>query len=569
MLVLQVLQGPDKGRRFELPDHEPQQIGRSSEALPLTDATISRRHAELTPDEGRWVLRDLESSNGTFVNGVRLSAPRTLRPGDQVRCGATLILFGEHARPRPGKRAIRVAQRGEMDISVEHTVAANDESLIMASPAEPGDAATFQLDVIYDLISLIGSVTDQNELLEKVMDVIFDHFKADRGFILLQERDDEGAEPQVVRHRDNVPAPKVTPDAITVSRTIVTYVVRRGVGILSANAMSDSRFSAGDSVQAYGIRSAMCVPIRHKGKTYGVIYLDSQVANYTYTEDQLTLLTAIGVQTGLALANNRLLAERLKSERLAAVGQTVASLSHSIKNILQGMRGGADVVELGMRKNNMKVLRNGWEIVQRNQERIYQLAMNMLAFSKQRKPELQMTALAGLLSEIAELMQKPFDDKQAMLLTDFASDLPPVPIDASGVHQAVLNLVTNALDAVEPEAGVVSLRCEYDAEKCVARLRVADNGVGMSVEQTRRLFVPFHSTKGLKGTGLGLVVTKKIVDEHGGLLDVQSTPGGGTTFLIELPTEAAAVPHSADTHGPMGSDDSDLPLLTDAAAESF
>ncbi|MEO0587170.1 MAG: FHA domain-containing protein, partial [Planctomycetota bacterium] len=67
MLVLQVLQGPDKGRRFELPDHEPQQIGRSSEALPLTDATISRRHAELTPDEGRWVLRDLDSSNGTFV----------------------------------------------------------------------------------------------------------------------------------------------------------------------------------------------------------------------------------------------------------------------------------------------------------------------------------------------------------------------------------------------------------------------------------------------------------------------------------------------------------------------
>jgi signal transduction histidine kinase len=564
MLVLQVLQGPDKGRRFDLPDNEPQQIGRSSEALPLTDATISRRHAELTPDDGAWVLRDLDSSNGTFVNGVRLSAPRTLRPGDQVRCGATLILFGEHVKPRPGRRAIRVAQRGEMDISVEHTVASNDESLIMASPAEPGDAATFQLDVIYDLISLIGTITDQAELLDKAMDVIFDHFKADRGFILLSDRDEQGVEPQVVRHRDDVPAPHVTRDAITVSRTIVNYVVRRGVGILSANAMSDARFAAGDSVQAYGIRSAMCVPIRYKGNTYGVIYLDSQVANYTYTEDQLTLLTAIGVQTGLALANNRLLAERLKSERLAAVGQTVASLSHSIKNILQGMRGGADVVELGMRKNNMKVLQNGWEIVQRNQERIYQLAMNMLTFSKQRRPEVQLTSLSELLDEIAQLVQKPFDDKQAMLLVDVAADTPPVPIDPNGIHQALLNLVHNALDAVEPETGVVSMRCEYDADACLVRLRVADNGEGMSSEQTRRLFVPFHSTKGLKGTGLGLVVTKKIIDEHGGTLDVASTPGEGTTFFIELPTDHADLPHSADTHGPSGHD-TDLPRLYDSS----
>ncbi|MEM9253404.1 MAG: ATP-binding protein [Planctomycetota bacterium] len=561
MLVLQILQGPDKGRRFDLPDHEPQQIGRSSEALPLTDATISRRHAELTPDEGAWVLRDLESSNGTFVNGVRLSSPRTLEAGDQVRVGGTLILFGDHAKPRPGQRAIRVAQRGEMDISVEHTVAANDESLIMASPAEPGDAATFQLDVVYELISLIGSVTEQGELLEKVMDVIFDHFKADRGFILLQERDD-GTEPQVVRHREDVPAPNLTRDTITVSRTIVNYVVRRGVGILSANAMSDARFAAGDSVQSYGIRSAMCVPIRYKGKTYGVIYLDSQVANYTYTEDQLALLTAIGVQTGLALANNRLLAERLESERLAAVGQTVASLSHSIKNILQGMRGGADVVELGLRKNNLKVLQNGWEIVQRNQERIYQLAMNMLAFSKQRKPEIQMTNLGELLDEIAELMQKPFDDRHAMLLLDVAADLPPVPIDPNGIHQAVLNLVTNGLEAVQPESGVVSMRCEFDPAACVVRLRVADNGMGMSSEQTGRLFVPFRSSKGLKGTGLGLVVTKKIVDEHGGTIGVQSKPDEGTTFLIELPTDRAEVPHSADTHGP-GLGDSDEPRLRD------
>src|SRR3989304_1595041 len=87
VLILTVLHGPDKGKRFELPDHEPQLIGRSSEAIPIADQTISRRHCELTPDNGRWYINDLESSNGTYVNGLRVIARRRLEAGDQIRTG--------------------------------------------------------------------------------------------------------------------------------------------------------------------------------------------------------------------------------------------------------------------------------------------------------------------------------------------------------------------------------------------------------------------------------------------------------------------------------------------------
>lgn len=548
MLVLTVMQGPDKGRRFDLPDDEPQQIGRSSEALPLIDQTISRRHAELTPDDGKWLIRDLRSANGTFVNGVRVTEPTPLRVGDQIRVGSTLIQFGDVAAKRPVS-PLRVARKGEIDINVEHTVASNEESMIMSVP-EPSQAAQFQLAVVYELTALIGSVTDKQELLNKVMDVIFEYFKADRGFILLGDgTEEEKPEPAVVRHRPDPEAPPA-PARIVVSKTIVRYVTRKGVGVLSANAMSDTRFASGDSVHNLGIRSAMCVPIKFKDRIYGVIHLDSQVKNFTYTEDQLTLLTAIGVQTGLALANARLYEQRLRQERLVAVGQTVASLSHSIKNILQGMRGGVDVVELGLRKDNMNVMRNGWEIVARNQERIYELAMNMLAYSKQRKPDVVMTNLPGLLEEVVALVQKQYDTKKVALITDFAPDLPPVPIDPGGVHQAVLNLLNNALDAVEPESGVVSLACAYDAERESVRLRVVDNGAGMAAMTKRKLFEPFHSTKGQRGTGLGLVVTKKIVDEHGGTIKVESRKGKGTTFMITLPSNVEAMPASADTHGP-------------------
>jgi len=464
----------------------------------------------------------------------------------------TLMVFGEGAEQRSRNQgALHVAGKNELEVNVEQTVESNDDSMIMAVP-DPGQAAEFQLKVIYELTSLIGSVTDEQALLERVMDVIFEYFEANRGFILLQEDEHERPEPAIVRQRHAPESEGNKPEAITVSRTIVRYVMRKSVGVLSSNAMNDTRFSTGDSVQAYGIRSAMCVPIKFKDRLYGVIHLDSKIANYTYTEDQLTLLTAIGVQTGLALHNARLYEERMRSERLAAVGQTVASLSHSIKNIMQGMRGGADLVELGIKKQSLKVVGNGWDIVARNLDRIYELAMNMLAFSKQRKPELEMTNLDQLLSEIVTMVQNPYDAKQVALLTDFDPDIPPVPVDSGGLHQAVLNLLNNALDAVESGKGAVSLRTQYDPQQELIHISVIDNGSGMSEQTQQKLFEPFHSTKGLRGTGLGLVVTRKVIEEHGGGVEVQSREGEGTTFTLRLPVRADAVAAAADTHGPGG-----------------
>jgi two-component system, NtrC family, sensor kinase len=549
VLVLTVLQGPDKGRRFELPDHEPQLIGRSSEALPLNDQTISRRHAELTPDTGRWFLNDLASSNGTFVNGQRVRGRRLLEIGDQIRTGLTIFLYGKEPGRIRGRHGVRVGRADEIHALVEGTAAANDDSMIMAVP-EPSEAAVLQLRVVYEMTELVGSTMDKQALLEKVMDLIFDHFEADRGFILLQDNPDERPEPTVVRHR--VEPPKAKPAQITLSRTIVQHVLRQGEGVLSSNAMSDHRFAGGDSVQNIGIRSAMCVPIKYKERIFGVIHIDSRIANYTFTEDQLRLFTAIGVHAGLALANAELYARRLHHERLAAVGQTVASLSHSIKNILQGMRGGADVVELGLKKDDMKVIRGGWPIVSRNLERIYNLTMNMLAYSKQRKPELEMVNAPMLVNEIVGMMQSQYDAARVALITDIDSDMPPVPMDASGIHQAVLNLLSNALDAVKPDVGAVTLTCDYVPETNRVCIQVTDNGMGISPVQRKYLFQPFHSTKGLKGTGLGLVVTKKIVEEHGGTLRLESRTGKGTTVRLELPTSTSAFPALADTHGDVG-----------------
>lgn len=558
MLILTVIQGPDKGRRFELPDDEPQIIGRSSEALPLLDQTISRRHAELTPDDGSWYINDQESANGTFVNGNRVTRPILLQPGDQVRTGLTLFVYGSNATTARKTDSLRLFKPNEMDANVESTTS-SDESMIMAV-AEPSEAAVVQLKVIYELTQLIGSTAVEEDLLNSIMDLIFDYFQADRGFILLDDKVSHHPMPVVVRHRDN--KENHDPESIPVSRTIVQHVMSKAEGVLSSNAMTDSRFASGDSVQGLGIHSALCVPIKYKDRLFGVIHIDSKIANYTFTDDQLRLLTAIGVHTGLALANAELYSDRLRQERLAAVGQTVASLSHSIKNILQGMRGGADVVELGFRKNNMKVVGGGWKIVSRNLERIFELTMNMLAYSKQRKPELEMTNLGPLMDEIIAMMQSQFDNKKVALITDISPDIPPVPIDINGIHQALLNLLNNALDAVQSDVGAVTLSTSYDDELSKVRIAVTDNGEGIDEDRIKRLFQPFNSTKGLKGTGLGLVVTRKIVQEHGGIVQVESDPDEGSTFTMLLPCTVDDIPSLADTQGPsIGSYNPDEDLL--------
>jgi len=559
VILLHVLQGPERGKKFELPRNEPQLIGRSSEALPITDSTVSRRHAELTPDDGKWFLRDLESANGTFVNGQRIAGRVQLSPGDQVRCGSTLMVFMVGADEHRTSM-ISLLPAESFDLTVESTVDSNADSMVLSSP-DPTRAAISHLRLIYELTTVTGSTFDAGELLAKVMDLIFEEFGPDRGFILLQDSPTARPDPAVVRYKVR---PKTLDEGrIPVSRTIVQHTLEKGQGILSTNAMNDERFRSGDSVRDYGIRSAICVPIKTADRTFGVIHIDSSLANFTFTEQQLRLLSAIGQHTGLALQVTEAVKGRMHAERLAAMGQTVASLSHAIKNILQGLRGGADAVELALKRGDLKLASEGWPILTRNLDRIYALTLNMLAYSKPRTLEVEMTNLASLLNETAQLVRPQCERKRAALVVDAADDLPPIPLDAAAIHQALMNLLTNAVEAVPARSGVITVRARFDAARHMAEISVADNGPGIPAEIRAKLFEPFATSKGQRGTGLGLAVTKKIVADHGGTIDVASEPTKGCTFTITLPIDASHM-DSSETRLPRAvlSDDSGLDLKT-------
>ncbi len=536
MLLLHVIQGPDRGQKFELPTNEPQLIGRSSEALPITDSTVSRRHAELTPDEGKWYLRDLDSANGTFVNGKRITELVVLSPGDQIRCGSTLLSFAAPPdRSRSDSSMVRLLPPDAFDVTVEHVTDASAESMVLASP-DPASAAADHLRVIYQLTALTSGAQQADELLHRMMDLVFEQFRPDRGFVLLMHSAEAQPDPAVVRYREK---PRTIDEGrIPVSRTIIQHTLNKNAGTLSTNAMNDSRFQAGDSVRDYGIRSALCVPITAGPNVFGVIHIDSQLANFTFTESQLRLLSAIGQHTGLALRNLELVARRVQTERLAAVGETVASVSHSIKNILQGLRGGADAVELAINRGDLELASEGWAILSRNLDRILSLTLNMLTFSKPSALELELSSLNALITDAAELVRPMCERKRSVLIMELEETLPPIPMDTTAIHQALMNVLSNAVEAAPSKTGIVTVRTHFDEAKQQAIVDVSDNGPGIAEQVRSTVFEPFVSTKGQRGTGLGLAVTRKIVREHRGSIElVEGDHGSGTTIRIIVPAD--------------------------------
>ncbi len=545
MASLFVIQGADQGKRFELADAAVG-LGRDgSNAIRLHDHEVSRRHAEVRREGEVFRVVDVGSANGTYLNGEAVEGA-ALRSGDQVRVGQTVMLF-DAASPASREMTDRVdllkLASPDDRSAILRSIPADEGSRVLQSPGSAGEwlkERLASLAVMYRAAQTISTVVEVDDLLPQVLQLVFDSIGADRGAILL--RDEKGElTPKAVRWR----GPADPDERLTISRTIVEHVLGQGQGVITSDAPTDKRFGPAQSIVDYGIREAMCVPIQGRHATLGVLYVDALApldvtapggARNRFSGDHLKLMVAIGHQAGLAIENTELYQAKVQAERLAAVGQTIATLSHHIKNILQGLRGGGYLVEMGLDGKDEATIRKGWTIVEKNQAKIYNLVMDMLSFSKEREPALEPAELNETVAEVVELMQSRARELNVALDWKPAEGMPEILFDADGIHRAVLNIVTNAIDAAESvEGGRVDVSTSWDDDFAVARVVVTDNGVGIPEAEVEGIFGVFASTKGSRGTGLGLPVSQKIVREHGGKIAVSSEPGKGSTFTIELP----------------------------------
>lgn len=228
--------------------------------------------------------------------------------------------------------------------------------------------------------------------------------------------------------------------------------------------------------------------------------------------------------------------EKIEAERLAAVGQTVAGLAHGIKNILTGLEGGVYIFKSGLDRNERKRIDQGWSILDRNIEKISALAKNLLSFSKGQIPNVQMVRPPEVVGEVIELFRDAAAKQNVALLKDVDENMGAFPFDAEGLHSCLANLISNAIDAClmsDNPACRVMVRCRREADKIV--FEVEDEGCGMDYDLRQKVFTNFFTTKGRDGTGLGLLLTRKIVSEHGGKISLESVPGKGSLFKMVFP----------------------------------
>jgi two-component system, NtrC family, sensor kinase len=554
--TLFVIRGADQGTRFEL--IEPTiRLGRdASNLLQIHDTEVSRHHAEIRRTETDCIISDLNSSNGTFVNGQRIRQHK-LQSGDQLQLGGTLMLYtgpAEEAREDLAKIVNIGSPADSSDRSrIVRSVTQEEGSRIFDFRSEaPQNSwlarARSNLQIMYHTALAVSHTLDIDQLLQRIMELIFEWVEADRGCIMLMEPIKKQLEPKVRHTRKGIRVD----EQITISKTILDYVIERNEGVLTSDARQDQRWDPAGSIMQMGVREAICVPMQGRYDVVGAIYIDTSTSaqqllqkglTNKFTEDHLKLMIAIAHQAALAVEDTRYYSAMVQAERLAAIGQTIATLSHHIKNILQGIRGGSYLIEMGLKEHDDDVTRKGWAIVERNQNRISALVMDMLTFSKEREPDLMPANLNTVVADVVELMRVRAEEVQVDLRWQPCDSMPELVFDPEGLHRAVLNVVSNAIDAVSDRdtPGRVEVATQYSAEEKLARVTVDDNGPGIPADQMEHLFSPFVSTKKSRGTGLGLPVSQKILSEHGGRIVVQSEPGHGCRFTFELP---ATLPQS-------------------------
>ena len=392
------------------------------------------------------------------------------------------------------------------------------------------------MEVLLSVSRMVAGTLERDAVLRSAIDAAAGAMNAEACSILLWDAERGDLRFHIVQgdHADKLNAAHV---AVS-DESIAGSVAKHQEPVLVADAYEDARFDRGyDARTGFRTRSIVCVPLNAKGRRIGVMQILNRRDGKPFDQGDLDLASAAGCLIALAIYTSEEHEARLGAERLATVGQTIAGLAHCIKNILNGLQGGSYLIEQNLPAGKLDAVANAWQVVRRNMGLLSNIVLDMLSYSKARKPVFQPCVLEELCGEVIELLTEQANGKRVTLSRRTGTGPGEVPIDESAIKRCLINLVGNAIDACEAEKGRVVIETGLAETAGRFSVWVRDNGCGIEPRALERIFDPFYSTKGNKGTGLGLAVTKKIVEEHRGTLRVTSTPGEGTEFTIELPLE--------------------------------
>lgn len=418
----------------------------------------------------------------------------------------------------------------------ERTVPSKEIQLTLAKLHAAKQELERKVQTLYRVNDFMASVTDLTKLLTLIMQESKDIVDAEASSLMLYDPKTNELYFEVAKGGKE----EIKEIRLKMGEGIAGVVAKTRKEMVVQDVQKDRRFARRvDKATKFITRNILAVPMIRKDRLIGVVEAINKKQNNAFTNADIAILRVLADLAAIAIENAQLYAEKVQAERLAAMGEAVAGLAHHVKNILSGVKGGTELVEMAIKNQNTQLLRDSWTILKNSNQKIANLVGDMLTYSKEREPQYQLCSLDNMIKEIFDTIAGKAREKKVDLLTELDANLGEVCIDPAGIYRALLNIVLNALEAIPHEIGKITIATRYHADTDQIHITIEDNGCGIPKHVLPRIFDPFFSTKGSAGTGLGLAATQKIIHEHKGTIQVKSIIDQGTTFIIILPAKKA------------------------------
>ncbi|MBT3295200.1 MAG: FHA domain-containing protein [Verrucomicrobia bacterium] len=534
-MKITVIEGPDSGAERSLESPGTYLIGRSADCeLRLSDPETSRRHAAITLAPGRAIVDDQTSRNGTRVNEIRVQHAM-LKDGDVIRLGGTHIQVDGLADAAPApETTLRIA---DPSMRVLTSLNHRDADLVAGSRVAGPDAdrENTMLRGVGEVSNILVSSVARQPLLRQVLDRMKALLDADSACVMLWDSDNDEWSFHAVSSSRHEGSPTVS-----VSRTIINQAVKDGMALLTDNPMADDRFDPSESIVRQKISSALCAPMTIEDELTGVICIDRRNRRDAFTPIDLRFTATVANILGVYLEKLRIQDDYIKQERLAAVGQVIAGLAHYAKNIITGLQLSVGAIQRMLKRETYDTMDTCVQAIATEEQRLTNLILDMLSYAKDREPLRMEMNINDVIAAVVRPFIQALCHQSIRLEQHLEPELPSLMAEKNALHRVVLNLFVNAMDALRDNQGRDKRICITTAlseDQTHIEITMWDSGCGVPKNETENIFGVFFSTKGSKGTGLGLAVSRKIIEEHGGTIDVESAEGEWTEFRISLPIE--------------------------------
>jgi len=544
-------------------------VGRGPESdIVLDGLGVSRRHAVLRREGETYVVEDLGSHNGVYINNIKTQR-QELRDGDRIRVGSHILAYYVEGQSDPlADSAPTIAIEQDYDrllADLSSTAAAQLSPFDDNAALRRARNERQTLGLLFDLSRSLSSLQSVEEVSRKALEILLQSTPAERGAVFLLQGDHGNLEPVMVVNRNESQESR---DPVVLSRTVSERILAERIGIITADAISDPRFAHGPSVVMQGLRSIACAPLVGKGGNRGVLYLENKRAAGAFTNDDLQLLCAVSSQVGLSVENalffeafkranedlERQVEERTaalrqaelklyRSEKMASLSRLIAGVAHEMNSPLGALKANLELLtvlfgrlattaqrpvdEANLVKHMVGIFHDSVSAC----ARIMSVVRSLSSFVRLDEAEFKIASVNDGLRAVVQLLDPSARRRAEVVLR--LGDVPPIPCYPALLNEAFMNLLYNACQSVN-KSGQVVIETRKEGDQVVVSIR--DSRCGIEREHLDKIFDPGFTSKGVgAGVGLGLAVAYSVIKEHNGSIEVVSERGQGSTFNVRLP----------------------------------